>query len=1243
MIKIAALTIFFCACLMSPLLPAEEEESVLAAAGFEVEEESAWRVSFARHMRIKDGDTEKYQKIPTSDGDSSFAIDPETAFAGKHSLRTRINVIPGSFSIESKKIESHPGQRYEAGCWYKPDHAVAEGELRLSGRVIFMDENGKAVKYLFPVGDARAKDWSRFVFDFYPPVEAKAFYVTFWFSGKGAMNWDEISIRKVETKAVGQKYPDDCLLRSADGITLWNASPNRKVERDGMPTELPTGEMSLTLAGNESEPLQLVIFPEKDVPKVSLSFGQFVCEENGAVIAAKNFRYNPIGFIQIKEADNPALVGWNADPLLHEQVIDCKAGQNAPFWIMLYAPETALPGAYTGEIKVLSDNKELFSLPLKVRLRSFALPRTPSLKTFFYGRCQPSQMGQFDKRPEKEKADDIFSQLQQHRITGNQGMSPAAPKWEIVDGQLVITDWSAFDSQVEEYVGRFGIRIFRAPLLGFYGDNGGWYKWSKEKFFGVEMESDEGFKRLTAYTRQFGEHIRKKGWQEMFVSYIWDEPPQTYITLVSRLAKAVREGDPCIKIMLTRELTPELYGEMDLWCVPFGPGFVRLDEHASRVRHGDRIWYYNWSAYLDPANYIKNRIYPWLTYAGEGEGALLWAILYTNKDVNPWTEMNKTYGNGAATLLYPHPSGNGSYVSSQRFALMKEGIDDFDYLKILEEKIEGHCPGWGRRRVMEILSELVTKPPFDYVNDSSLLGMLRDRIGDEIEAIDQTPFALLNSTPAENAHTCLTRLELSGLCEPGAEINVNGGEVVIAETGWFNITLEMAVVGENIFEIVVRKNGMEKRLRRKYLLETDPSIAELALILDKLDRVGVATGEWRDSLQAARADNEYSAKDRQAVAELRELCYAKLCEVTLKSAKADAANPICKALYIRAEWARNKGFYEKAMAYVAEADRLDPQDGMTRNAVSIESCDYKGHWGFRLKNSVIEILVLETGGRIVDFRAGGVPCLRASESPKSFPEEVRAVLDRELMKKSQAGSYGGYEDACKIQLPESCVDWRLSFPEVTAEKITIAVEQVINDGRFLLRRDMTMRKDDPRLRIAYTITNLLPAGFMSDDPTAYHYYWRAHVEPGIGGGLPTGGDPEGDMIVVPTTEELPTTLFSIASGTFYEKPSVVLNDRYMGSFDGKEKTGMVHVFDKCFEHAYIWFHSGESKYGNTKVYTLEPFKGKISAGQVDGYLSAPFDIKPGQSVSFTNYLIGVSGVEEEDAFRAKCKEFTAGE
>ena len=78
------------------------------------------------------------------------------------------------------------------------------------------------------------------------------------------------------------------------------------------------------------------------------------------------------------------------------------------------------------------------------------------------------------------------------------------------------------------------------------------------------------------------------------------------------------------------------------------------------------------------------------------------------------------------TIFYPPFKRQGKCVPSQRAWLIRDGIEDYDLLKIAEERL-------GKEKVRELIAPWI-KDPFDWKNDPLLLEKVRRTLGDAIDA-----------------------------------------------------------------------------------------------------------------------------------------------------------------------------------------------------------------------------------------------------------------------------------------------------------------------------------------------------------------------------------------------------------------------------------------------------------------------------------------------------------------------------
>ncbi|MFA6665455.1 MAG: glycoside hydrolase domain-containing protein, partial [Armatimonadota bacterium] len=1115
----------------------------------------------------------------------------------------------------------------------------AEGKVRFAGRITYWDKNRKVLGYQFPEGDVTPGKWHEMKLEFFPPAGTARISITLWPNGKMKLWLDDIYFGEIKEKAVANQSAGAFVLAQNSDFVLWKEVPYLKPPVQGVPDGIKqSAAVALSAAANELEPFQLIVSSKKKFTNLHLSFTDLKSE--AGVIPAENLSYKITGFINLKNPDNPAIKGLNADPLLPDRFAEAMPGRNLPFYVAVNVPKDQKSGTYRGNIKLMSGSQEIASVPLELRVRSFALPDTPHLRTYFYGQANASYR-EFDNRPAGVINENIQKLLQEHRMTGNQAQWPPRPKWKIEDGKLTVTDWTEFDTRVEKWHSEYGMRNVPAPVFTMLGDNYGWWGGDRSKpgaspFNGYSWASKEGLKYAGELAKQFTDHVKERFPDVNFYAYLYDEPPAKVYTELAKITNALHQAAPDLKIFIPKQVSKDI-GYVQTWCVPMSPGYLHPNLQKAELEAGRDIWYYNWVVRLDPYDYIRGRLYTWQIYSADGNGGLLWNTVFNPKGINPWNDFEKTHSCGGATIFYPPRKEGEEMIPSLRAAQVREGIDDFDYLRILENKIDSLFPGQGKARVKEIIRALIPQMPFEYKNDPHLLYALRDRIADEIESLDQAPVAMAISNPPENSSTEISELRFSVFGPAGAQVLINDKAAgKIGADGRLDVPFVLGKLGQNAIKLAVNHNGKSKVMVRQYKLEADPQIRELRTLLSKCTSAGVDVSEINTFLSRIDRQNAYTAAERQEAEKLIASTKYKIVSKSLDGRKT-FTNPLSKAIFERARSAFARKQFERAEYYLALSGEAAKAGDMNNFAVKVQAADYANHPAFTISNGVISATVMETGGRIISFKVQGVECLVPGSFKNGLSLAERAAQKTSKDMITRLHGYGGYEDAGGDGIwPVSFVDWDVRFLELKSSRVAVSFTTQIPDTPYRLRRTLSMDAGSADLKMDYEITNILPKGMESDDPEHYQLAWRGRFMPGIGSGTDAA---QNDYLVLPVKSEdkLAESHFTFSKPASYERRSIKLLEPWMGAFDPALKTGIAMIGDSVITHAYVWFNSKGDRNGNGKVYTLEfprSFYGRVYN---DPNANKPLTIKPGESMNFQLTLRGISGIEDEQQFIQKVK------
>ena len=335
------------------------------------------------------------------------------------------------------------------------------------------------------------------------------------------------------------------------------------------------------------------------------------------------------------------------------------------------------------------------------------------------------------------------------------------------DAQLQVgLDFTAWDKAVEQALARWHFNTFQLQVNGL----------GSGTFEGHEVPSLHGFSESTreygvmlkSYLGGLDRHLRERGWQDKAFVYWFDEPEPSQYDFVRRGCEKIKRFAPGLRRMLTEQPEPALYGGPDLWC-PLTPKFdaTRADE---RRQAGEHFWWYICCSPKAPyaTEFIdhpgtEQRVWLWQTFQRRIEGILIWESVwwtsptaYANpkQPQNPWADpmswvsgpaslkKREGWGNGDGRFLYPpeacangHPAAPvlDGPVDSIRWELLRDGIEDYEYLVMLRNALEkqGKKLSKDQRRAYATLLEVppeISKSMTDFTRDPAPIEQRRDAI-----------------------------------------------------------------------------------------------------------------------------------------------------------------------------------------------------------------------------------------------------------------------------------------------------------------------------------------------------------------------------------------------------------------------------------------------------------------------------------------------------------------------------------
>jgi hypothetical protein len=213
---------------------------------------------------------------------------------------------------------------------------------------------------------------------------------------------------------------------------------------------------------------------------------------------------------------------------------------------------------------------------------------------------------------------------------------------------------------------------------------------------------------------------------------------------------------------------------------------------------------------------IESRILHWLNYRFGITGYLHWGLNQWRVD-DPYTEVDRHLGDG--WHVYPKKDG---LIDSLRWEQMRNGIQDYEYCWLLEDKIRGMIQPLGERFAMiepaqrgrEIAGQVI-RTMSDYTRDPEVLYAAKKQVIDEILDLGRSPMVIVQTNPPEYSTLVHgSSVEVFGWVEPGITVTVNNTELPVSADGLFKDANAITVTVESeegtktivrTFEIAYRK------------------------------------------------------------------------------------------------------------------------------------------------------------------------------------------------------------------------------------------------------------------------------------------------------------------------------------------------------------------------------------------------------------------------------------------------------
>jgi len=598
-------------------------------------------------------------------------------------------------------------------------------------------------------------------------------------------------------------------LSSSQPLKITGTSDLSRIYDDGF--LFPVNHDTVKMFGIRGEIIsgQIAIKALKKISDVTTEVTLLVHSVSGVSIPSSNIEWNFVGSVlllsnapnQPKDVVERAAPAKFPDFLMQERKINIDKGKFQSLWLNVKLPEDAIAGTYHGTIRVNSA-KGSQAIPLQVIIYPLTMPSGRHLKIAV--RYSVNDFDKYHGIPEKY-SDNWFEMLRKYAenmVEHHQNVMQAPLNTIEISrsgGGELMFDFTRFD----QIVGVF----LNTGKMDFIETGYGLTKFGKGEWFSTEiLLSDFSVKDagsgnvvnlpgeyvVPLFLPAFERHLRQKGWIGKTLLSVRNEPSVHNAQIYGELSDYFHRLAPDLKQFESIETT--MYGGLD---IP-GPKLDHLatwyDKYREDQEKGVELCYYIVGIYQGsryPNKTIdlplmNSRIMPWLNYKYDLSGIKHWG--WNSWTDDPYKEVGQHLGDG--WHVYPVKDG---VLNSLRWEEMRNGIQDYEYLWLLESKIKALKDSLGSRfswidpkqRGKEIVGEVV-KSFADFTSDPDILYLTKMKIINELLEFDTSPKLYVQTNPFEKSTlTNHSSVEVFGWAEPGTRIIINGAEIPVSRDGLF--------------------------------------------------------------------------------------------------------------------------------------------------------------------------------------------------------------------------------------------------------------------------------------------------------------------------------------------------------------------------------------------------------------------------------------------------------------------------
>ncbi len=711
---------------VSALGSAIPSDQILADRSSDIDAQAFAKLLNSPANLVKNPDFEKGTDAPegwTHSGDEpgvTYSLGTPGGFGQRHARLTVPLTAKNAWRGWYQSLPVKSGHSYLYGAWLACESL--EGTANLNAHL--RDAKGEVVPGGFLGAGAPISGntpWTPMFATVTIPQDATQLQMHLTMNDRGTLKHDGVFLAEcLEADSGDPETP----AMAARGFAVWPVDPVIKIFHETLPPQ-SAAPFAIALARNEEEALQIALRAGRDIPNLRVEV-EAPKDKKGNSLT--DFSIGWVGFVPIDHSTayynltTPAWElkfptsagasdgwsGWWPDPIRPTSDGSLAANQTQPVWISFRTAADTPAGLYKGKVRLSAGSKVVETIPFTVTVWDFALPKIPSCPAIFDLRM--NGFWQAEGVSEEAQYEKLLRFMARKKVCPDSVRGE--PAFERNAQGVITADFTAYDKAASLF---FDELKFPSSYMPSFFYLFGWEHPPKPVMGEEPFEGEQPFKgadrtRLRkaykdtyqACLRLYWEHVKSKGWADRLVLYISDEPFLTKSPIVDQmkaLCAMIHEVDPKIRIYSsTWNHCPDWNGYLNIWGAGHYGCFPESEMQARRAA-GEHIWFTTDGQMCTDTPFCAiERLLPHYCFKYGVDAYEFWGANWHTYD--PWrygwhSYILQTstpgefyfvrYPNGDGYLFYPGASiGVDGPVTSIRLEAARDGVEDFDYLRLLK-------------------------------------------------------------------------------------------------------------------------------------------------------------------------------------------------------------------------------------------------------------------------------------------------------------------------------------------------------------------------------------------------------------------------------------------------------------------------------------------------------------------------------------------------------------------------------